>query len=152
MANWAVGDLKIQTAKEEEKGGWSLALVSWIQSSVFQEWSEVSALGLFGWPPFCSYQCSWHHLVPWLLFSLAGLCFSWAEGTLRFPFNHQRPPRSVLLVPQLSFSCSLDTASLCRLPDKSFCVSETLVFKCQWAYIMCHLKISLIVFTVDRWM
>lgn len=81
MANWTVGDLENWMAEEEEKRGWSRAVVSWTQSSAFQEWPKVSALGLFGWPPSSFHQRSWHQLIPWLRFSLARPCVSWAEDT-----------------------------------------------------------------------
>jgi len=71
-----------------EKGGWSLALVSWIQSSAFQEWLKVSALGLLGWPLPNFHQRSWHQLILWLLFSLARQCASWTEDT-SLPFYPQ---------------------------------------------------------------
>lgn len=56
----------------------------------------------------------------WQGHMLAGL------RTLRFRFNHRWPLRSLLLVAQLRFFCSLDTTSLCMVVDKSFSISEKL--------------------------
>jgi len=72
---------------------------------------STNAAGTSWSPGYCSH---------WQGHVLAGL------RTLRFRFDRSWPLRSLLLVAQLCYSCSLDTTSLCMVVDKSFCIGEEL--------------------------
>lgn len=125
MANWAVGDLSAGWIKKRKKRNGVLLLFPQFNPQHFRSGRKsvpldclpglhpvsTNAAGTNWSPGYCSY---------WQGHDLAGL------RTLCFCFNHRWCLRSLFLVSQLCFSCSLDTTSLCMVFDNSFSISEKL--------------------------
>lgn len=141
-AKWQVEVLVIWRTgwlQKMEKTGWRLVQASWIQSSAFQEWPKVSALGLFGWPLSSFHRRSWHQMVPWLPFSLARSCAGWAEDTASFL------PTDGLL----GASCQLLNCAILVLWIQHHCMVVVSRSSLAWSYLTCcsfketNLKISL---------